>query len=254
MRVDGTHNRRLTKKPGDRAPAWSPDGRKIAFVRYGSDGYGNVYVIGTNGRGLRKLANRTFAPAWSPNGKQLVVGVALSHGQGLDLMNANGTGRHRLLNEGFAATWSPNGEQLAYTGTTIDPETGETTGGFVAIVNADGTGKQVVFTSPHKGMPLSPAWSPDGRQIAFTREFFTGGPGEIWVVDASGANLQRLSGNGEHPKWSPDSRELIYAGFDASENYRIYIMRRDGTHRTSISSHCPKRRFCGAGTDPAWHR
>jgi TolB protein len=255
MRIDGTHNRRLTTKHTDRAPAWSPNGRRIAFSRYSAaTRSSDVYVIGTDGHGVRRLATRAYRPVWSPNGQQLAVGAVVARGEAIDIVNANGSGRHRLVSDGFAATWSPDAKQLAYTGSIIDPDSGGTTGGFVAIVNADGTDRHIAFTSPEKGMPFDPAWSPDGREIAFKREFFTGGPGEIWAVQPDGTGLRKLTANGEHPGWSPNSRELVYAGFDASEDYRIYIMRRDGTHRVSINSHCPKRRFCGGGTDPVWHR
>jgi TolB protein len=237
----------------DRAPAWSPNGRKIAFSRNGTGVTTNVYVIGSDGRGLRRIATRAYAPAWSPNGRMLAVGSERNHGEGIDLVNADGSARHPLLNEGFGGTWSPDGRQLAYVGATIDPDTGYTTGGFLAIVEADGTGKRVIFSSPEKGMPYQPTWSPDGRQIAFRREFFTGGPGEIWVVAPTGEGLSKLTGNGESPGWSPDSRELIYACFDSQESYRIYVMRRDGTRRTTVGS-CGRHAVCGFGADPDWHR
>src|SRR5262249_1211840 len=140
-----------------------------------------------------------------------------------------------------------------YTGTTIDPVEGSITGGVLAIVNADGTGKQGGFTSEERGSPFEPAWAPDGRQIAFKRDFDTGGPGEIWVVSPSGTGLHRLNRDGEAPSWSPDSKQLVYAGFDARGNYRIYVMNRDGSHRIALGS-CPRNRACGVGADPDWHR
>jgi Tol biopolymer transport system component len=253
MRVDGTHGHKLTKRPWDQGPAWSPNGRKIAFnrARHATKncacGPYDIYVIGANGRGLRRLLPNGGSAAWAPNGRVLAVDTAA----GIEAINADGTGRHRIVDHGVSPTWSPDGTQIAYAGETIDPETGESTGGFVAIVNADGSRNHVIFTSPEKGMPSEPAWSPKGREIAFKREFFTGDPGQIWVVAPTGEGLHKLTGNGENPDWSPDGRHLIYDGFGPGGNYRTYIVRRDGTHSTVLHS-CPKHGICLGGSAPDW--
>ena len=69
MNADGSRLRRLTSDPGfDRAPVWSPDGRKIAFVSF-RDGNGEVYVMTADGSGQRNLTRsprNEGPPAWSP--------------------------------------------------------------------------------------------------------------------------------------------------------------------------------------------
>ena len=70
MNADGSGLRKLTRGPAyDGNPAWSPDGRKIAFGRAGE-----IYVMNADGSGQRNLTRnpaRDFAPAWSPDGRKI---------------------------------------------------------------------------------------------------------------------------------------------------------------------------------------
>ena len=97
-------------------PAWSPDGRKIAYVGMGDDGNTDVYVVGADGRGQRRLTRYVGVdgnPAWSPDGRKIAFTrrareccVGKTH---IYVMNADGS-RQRRLTQGhvhFSVAWSP---------------------------------------------------------------------------------------------------------------------------------------------------
>ena len=108
----------------DYSAAWSPDGRRIAFVRRGGqDGAGVVYVVGSDGSNLVPISSRGVAPVpptWSPDGSR--IAYVADYGRGrtrIEVAAADGTG-HSILVDGSPAgdpyypSWSPSGEKLAY--------------------------------------------------------------------------------------------------------------------------------------------
>ena len=82
--------RMLTAGRHDRSPAWSPKGRWVVFERGA-----RLYVVGADGRGLRRLTPRTLGyhgPAWSPDGHS----IAFDRGGSIFLMTANGKAEHLI--------------------------------------------------------------------------------------------------------------------------------------------------------------
>ena len=100
VNADGSGLRNLTPKPvgAYASPAWSPDGRKLAFVSY-RDGNSEVYVMNANGSGQRSLTrNPAFDadPAWSPDGRKIAFVSNRDGNYGVYVMNADGSGQRRL--------------------------------------------------------------------------------------------------------------------------------------------------------------
>jgi Tol biopolymer transport system component len=255
---DGTGLRRITSR-GAYTPAWSPDGKWIAFASNRSrprhENASEIYVMRANGTALRRVTRNRFAdfqPAWAPDGKRLVFQSSSASGSGIAVINVNGTGFRRLTDDGEAVPeWSPDGKTIAFA-------LGTSRGGATAtygiwLMNPDGSGqRQLTFPPQHSdGGPLigsdsMPSWSPDGEQIAFTRGYR--GRTDIYVVRLDGTGLRRLTKQvGQHysPTWSPNGRRIVFV--TALYQRRVIdVMNADGTQQ--------RRLITGRGgyIDPDW--
>jgi Tol biopolymer transport system component len=190
VRGSGRGRRNLTRDGSASSPAWSPDGRKLAFAR--GDG---VFVIRRDGSGKVRIARRDDpgAPAWSPDGRRLAFTVP---GE-LRVVNANGAD-HRLVargaDSGSPFSWSPDGRSIAYAG----PR------GVVLVPRQGGRSRLV-----GRGF-VEPAWSPEGRRIAVVRQGTKSQAG-IFLLGARSGRPQRLTrGLDSQPVWSPDGRRLAF--------------------------------------------
>ena len=113
---------RLSRTSSGRAPAWSPDGRQIAFVQKGDDGNVDVSVVRADGHGRQRLTRHPAVegnPAWSPDGRKIAF---TRQGESKDqfqiyVMNADGSGQRRLTRNGyihFSVVWSPDGQKMLF--------------------------------------------------------------------------------------------------------------------------------------------
>lgn len=230
-------------------PAWSPDGRRIAFHRDGG-----IYVVDAGGSDEVRLVDGE-SPAWSPDGTR----IAFSHREhGIGLVDADGSGLTGLgggacvgWSRGpFAPSWAPDGRSIAFEslgdGTGFEPST-------ICVMNVDGSelrpllflsvggqqgnpiwspdGTKLAFWSSRHGVATAAAtggseiavepmlsavasrtrvaWSPDGSAIAFTSRPPLGKPG-IWVVEAGGGGTRMLIPDGYDAAWSPDGGRIAF--------------------------------------------
>jgi TolB protein len=125
VNADGSNLRRLhSTYAGSARPSWSPDGRRIAFsTPAGGTAFHDVFVINSDGTGLRNLTKTTgvddYEPAWSPDGKRIAFACGFTNAR-VCVMNADGTNRHVLSPASLADTnphpsWSPDGRWIAFT-------------------------------------------------------------------------------------------------------------------------------------------
>jgi Tol biopolymer transport system component len=192
------------------SPAWSPDARTIAFDRDsigGNFSLSSIYAVGVDGRGLRRLTRDHYDedPVWSPDGQTILF----SRQQPIE----------------YEIDWSQ---------------------ATLMLVNADGTGLRP-FPGSIRGR--EPAWSPDGRRLAFISHQHRNGvrcikddcwtSGELYVVNADGTGLKRLSRSAadeRSPTWS-DGQWIAYSrgyrlhGF---RRYRIFRIRPNGEGRRLV--------------------
>jgi Tol biopolymer transport system component len=160
MNADGSDPTRLTDNPADDfAPAWSPDGSRIAFVsdRDQSAGVYDIYLMNADGSGVTRLTADTaidYSPAWSPDGTQIAF---RSHHDGpadIYVINVDGSGLRNVTNspaDEWAPAWSPDGTQIAF-------QTNRDGNWEVYVMNADGTGAKNLTQNPADDQ--LPFWRP----------------------------------------------------------------------------------------------
>jgi len=101
----------------------------------------------------------------------------------------------------------------------------------IYAIRPDGGGQRLIYRALHDDAPLTPAWSPNGKQIAYA----PGAPlGGLWVMNANGTNRRRIvRGNGDvlFPSWSPDGTKIVFADRTGrrSQLHDIYVVRTNGT-------------------------
>jgi serine/threonine protein kinase len=159
-------------------PAFSPDGKQIAFNLGG--GAGGIFVMGATGESTRRLTDFGSNPAWSPDGQRIVfcteeVRTAYNTFTESTLwsVDVNG-GTPTKLDVGVAAfqpAWSPAGQRIAFWTNT----NGQRDLGTIAAAG----GQRVMVTSD-AAVDWAPAWSPDGRFLYFASD--RGGSMGIWRI------------------------------------------------------------------------
>ncbi len=269
MRADGTGVRRLTRGRHDDFPAWSPDGRRIAFVRSAitaAKETSDVFVVNVDGSGLRRLVPDAEFVDWSPDGRRIAFVRIVRDVETVYVATAaDGAERSIATVPGFAGlAWAP-GKRIVYAGSELDDQ-GNLSDNFLAVMNDDGTGTTKLI----KGVANSPAWSPDGRRIAFVHTYTgTGGTGDTWIIAATGGAARRVTrnrsrgrevwGGGEHPSWSPDGKKLVVGGvrhltssFGEVQYDTLFVVNADGTKRTLLDPFGLEARI--DASNPAWHR
>ena len=167
----------LRFKRGAVDPAWSPDGRRLAFVAPGAGGAGDVFVADADGthRGRITRTDRVAerSPSWAPDGRHLVA----ERGGRLVILRADGGGERRL-GTGLEPAWSPGGRRIAFTD-----------GDNVYLVSAKGGRARPVTSAP--GAQTAPAWSPDGRRLAYVSN--ETGVVDIYVLDLGSGAITLLT-------------------------------------------------------------
>ena len=215
---DGSGQTRLTSGTSrDTDPVWSPDRRRIAFVRRVRAGADvQLLVMDANGRSVREISAGGHSPSWSPDGRW----IAFTKGYGRNIVVwtvSSGGGGARRLGPGQDPSWSPDGRRIAFVRVGEDALA-------VFIMNSDGTQVRRLVDERRLESSRLPAWSPDGRRIAFVGG--VEGMGSLYVVELTGRGLTRLVASPSHrgdPEWSPDGTRI-----QLNADHALFVARADG--------------------------
>jgi Tol biopolymer transport system component len=227
--ADGKHSYRLTKEKGDAStpqglffqtsPAWSPDGKLIAFVSR-RDGPGHIFVMNADGTGTRRVTTGPMEddhPSWSADGKKIVFGR-----EGALFVVPSAGGPAKRVGKGFGnaadPAWSPDGKHIAYDYRRPGFNIRE-----IWLMNPDGTGIRKLTNLGAKS--ALPAWSPDGSKIAYESDAaHPGGPANIFMVRLVNGQSYHLSSSDIdeiQPTWAPDGDTVTFARDGSLWNVRL---------------------------------
>jgi TolB protein len=242
---DGTGLTKLPSVPGDTDPAWSPDGSKIALVRFREGGAG-IWVMNADGTGARRITDggsdvdgTDLGPAWSPDGSRIAFARegrpanAATGNTDIYVANADGTDLVRLTDDPmmeYAPTWSPDGSRIAFAAYDLASGGNPPSPLRLYVMNANGTDMGALGPENVEG----PSWSPDGTEIAFVDTE----TGSIMAVHPDGSALRRIIDvaelvGGVHlvygATWSPDGTQIAFMAGPDSTDTHIYVVSRDGS-------------------------
>ncbi|MFA7230929.1 MAG: hypothetical protein WC071_06635 [Victivallaceae bacterium] len=210
-------------------PGWFPDGKSIAYTRYGSS---TTDIIETKisprmSRCIASYPGINVGASISPNGKYLALILSRDNKVELYIKSVNGTAKRRLT-EGKAVEaspcWSPDGGKLCF----VSDQNGGAPQLFT--IGANGAGLRKLSTISNES--VTPDWSSDNKIVYSAR---MGGGYAIAVLDLSGQTsggvVTNASGNWESPSWAPDNRHVVCSRSSGRSSSLFIVDTRTGKMR-----------------------
>lgn len=201
---------RLTDNPWDDIqPAISPDGRQIAYTSR-ANGYWDLHILDLQTGTTRRLTDTPQydgAPSWSPDGLWLVYESYTGNTLDIFLLSIADPAQPpiQLTQDGgfnFSPVWSPGGREIAF----VSDRSGEDE---IWVARLDRLDDRFANISRNQDSAEShPAWSPDGRYLAWSATSSEGPVLKVWDGLAP-ESPPRLAGSGTTPAWSPDGSNLL---------------------------------------------
>lgn len=249
MAHDGSNVKRLAHLEGVTSwlADWSPNRQSIVFSANRTGPWDDLYVMDADGGNVRQLTNTPHASehdaAWSPDGRQVLYDRAAIAADGtrqnaqLWIIDADGSNPRALTSgssRNLRPAWSPDGSTIAFMSdrhAEVDAKLMGTDDGDLEIYLMARDGSNVRGLSQCAEAAGGPAWSPDGRRIAFSCR-------GLWVMNADGGDQRRLLTDfGGRPTWSADGSLIAFGGCYPDiptvppryDKHEICVIRADGS-------------------------
>lgn len=227
-------------------PAWSPDGRSLAFLADYQD-LPTLYMKGESDETPRRLTTgmRVGTYAWSPDGKEIAISAIRGEDEDIYIVSLDTLQLVNLTSGNAAAdttpVWSHDGTRLAFLSSAGVKNSHLCQEGCryqMYIVDKSGSNsRQITARSPlaedHMG-ECAPAWSPDDRYLAFTHGCFLSDPAmNIYVFDLQTEEITQLTTNNiDHGAIWLSNDEILFRSFrDGACVEQLYAMNRDGANQ-----------------------
>ncbi|WP_158881963.1 Tol-Pal system beta propeller repeat protein TolB [Rhodanobacter sp. L36] len=226
------------------SPAWSPDGKKIAYVSFES-GNSNIYVqdLATHSRQLVESHRKGIngAPAWSPDGRKLAVALSFSGNLNIYVLDMASRQETRLTKDNFSINtqpvWAPDGQSVYFT----SDRSGKTQ--IYQVPASGGTAARISFQGQNN---QSASVGYDGKQLAMVQG--NGNVYKIVIADQGlGGQVHDVSPGpyDESPSFAPNADMLLYAATEGTRGV-LYSVSADGKVRQRLAL------SAGDVREPSW--
>ncbi len=239
---DGHAPRQITRdKNIALSPAWSSDGRWLAYTSY-ARGKPDIYIKNLKQRRGAVISKRgtNATPAWMPGRFELAASLTFSGDPEIYLLTGNGKIIKKLTNKwgiDISPSWSPDGKKIAFVS--------NRSGSPQIYIKDIATGRTERLTYEGR-YNTTPSWSPRGDYIAYTGS--QNGVFDIYVIGVDGSlalQLTQDAGQNEAPTWSPDGSLIAFSSTREGPS-RIYVMTASGTDQRRLLT------LPGEQTNPKW--
>lgn len=240
---DGKNPKSITRnKSINLSPAWSSDGRWIAYTSF-ARGRPDLFIKNISGKRGAVVAKKGIntTPAWMPGKSMLAATLSFSGDQDIYLLTREGKVVKPLVKKwgiDTSPTWSPDGKQIAFVSSR--------SGTPQIYIKSIGSGKikRITFEGRYN---TQPAWSPRGDKIVYSA--IERGEINIHLVDLKTSESIRLTygtRKNESPTWSPDGSLIAFSSTRGKGGSKIYVMTSYGTDQRRLFS------MPGQQTSPKW--